>query len=260
MTKKTQHRKTIALFLVLWSLFLASCTPITDKRTVSMAKEDETEIVVLLHGILRSKYDMHFLNSLFEKNGYVTLNIMYPSREQNLEELSDFVHENITSSEHYSEDITLNFVTHSMGGLITRYYIAKRKPENLGKVIMLGPPNTGSEFADWLSETKVLAPIFKTIFGPAGQQLTTKYPHIDGDITYPLGVIAGNMSINPLAPWVLDGEHDGIVPVERTKIEGMADHIVIPATHSFMMFNPEVMEQALHFLQHSTFKHEENDG
>ncbi len=138
-----------------------------------MKEEPKKEMVILLHGILRSKLDMQFMNNLFEKNGFVTLNILYPSREQNLEGLSDFVHEQITSSPDYHDDITLNFVTHSMGGLIARYYIARKKPKNLGKVVMLGPPNTGSEFADWLSETKVLAPMFKTIFGPAGQQLTT---------------------------------------------------------------------------------------
>lgn len=222
-----------------------------------MKEEPKKEMVILLHGILRSKLDMQFMNNLFEKNGFVTLNILYPSREQNLEGLSDFVHEQITSSPDYHDDITLNFVTHSMGGLIARYYIARKKPKNLGKVVMLGPPNTGSEFADWLSETKVLAPMFKTIFGPAGQQLTTKHLHIDGDITYPLGIIAGNLSINPLAPWVLVGEHDGIVPVERTKIEGMTDHIVMSATHSFMMFNPDVMKQALYFLQNNKFKRDD---
>tara|TARA_R110001592_G_scaffold79054_5_gene236798 strand:+ start:14899 stop:15579 length:681 start_codon:yes stop_codon:yes gene_type:complete len=223
-----------------------------------MTDNNNKEMVVLLHGIFRSKLDMHFLNNLFAKNGYSTLNILYPSREQNLEDLSDFVHDKIINSPDYTENTTLNFVTHSMGGLITRYYIARRKPKYLGKVVMLGPPNTGSEFADWLSETKVLAPIFKTVFGPAGQQMTTHYAHIDGDITYPLGIIAGNLSINPLAPWVLHGEHDGIVPVERTKIEGMTDHIVMSATHSFMMFNAEVMEQALHFLKHSTFKRDDS--
>ncbi len=222
------------------------------------SSEEKTELVVLLHGILRSKTDMLFLTKFFEKRGYKTLNILYPSREQRLEGLSDFVHNKIITCPHYDENTTLNFVTHSMGGLITRYYIAREKPKNLGKVVMLGPPNTGSEFADWLSETEILAPIFKTVFGPASQQLTTDYEHIDDDITYPLGVIAGNMSINPLAPWVLDGEHDGIVPVERTKIEGMKDHIVMAATHSFMMFNTDVMKQALHFLQNEAFDHAAN--
>jgi triacylglycerol lipase len=222
-----------------------------------MSKKNKNELVILLHGILRSKIDMHFLNSHFEKNGYDTLNILYPSREKNLEDLSDFVQEKIQGCPQYhGMETIVHFVTHSMGGLITRYYIATHKPENLGSVVMLGPPNTGSEFADWLSETEILAPIFLSVFGPASAQLGTKYKHIDDDITYPLGVIAGNRSINPLAPWILNGEHDGIVPVERTKIKGMTDHIVMPATHSFMMFNNNVIDQALYFLQNQKFKHE----
>ncbi len=213
------------------------------------------ELVVLLHGILRSKTDMLPLAMYLEKQGYEVANILYPSREQSLEDLTEFVHDKISENEHYKNASKLHFVTHSMGGLIARYYIAKRHPDNLGKVVMLGPPNTGSEFADFLSETEILAPAFRAIFGPASEQLITGYEHIDDDIDYPLGVIAGNVSINPLAPWVLDGEHDGIVPVERTKIDGMADHIVIKATHTFMMFNPKVMEQVKHFLQNAAFSH-----
>lgn len=225
-----------------------------------MGNNQSKDLVVLLHGILRSKTDMALLSQFFKSHDYNTLNILYPSREKNLEELSDFVREKIESCPDYDGDTTIHFVTHSMGGLVTRYYIAREKPTNLGSVVMLGPPNTGSEFADWLSETEVLAPIFKTIFGPASAQLSTKYKHLETEIDYPLGVIAGNASVNPLAPWILDGEHDGIVPVERTKIEGMKDHIVMQATHSFMMFNKSVMEQALYFLQNEEFNHLANDG
>jgi len=213
------------------------------------------EFVVLLHGILRSKTDMLMLDKHLEKQGYYTANILYPSREMSLEDLTQFVTEKIENHPDYSADKTLHFVTHSMGGLIARYYIATHKPKNLGKVVMLGPPNTGSEFADFLSENEVLGPIFHGIYGPASKQLKTDYDHIDGDIDYPLGVIAGSASINPLAPWILEGEHDGIVPVERTKIEGMSDHIVIPTTHTFMMFNPTVMKQVEHFLKDGQFNH-----
>jgi len=220
-----------------------------------MNQPEKKDLVIFLHGILRSNMDMSFLQKFFKKRGCHTLNILYPSREQDIEGLSDFVHEEILKSPDYGDDVTIHFVTHSMGGLLARYYIARQKPKNLGKVVMLGTPNTGSEFADWLSDTKVLGPIFRNVFGPASAQLRTDYKHIDGDITYPLGVIAGSMSVNPLAPWVLVGEHDGIVPVERTKIEGMTDHIVMPATHSFMMFNKDVMAQALHFIEHDRFDH-----
>lgn len=212
--------------------------------------------VVLLHGILRSKTDMLMLDNALKKQGFYTANILYPSREMSLEEITAFVNENIENHPDYSPEKTLNFVTHSMGGLIARYYIATHKPENLGKVVMLGPPNTGSEFADFFHDHEIFGSIFKAIFGPASTQLKTDYEHIDGDIDYPLGVIAGSSSINPLAPWVLNGDHDGIVPIERTKIEGMTDHIVISATHTFMMFNLTVIEQTLHFLQNEKFKKE----
>lgn len=218
---------------------------------------NDSEYVVLLHGILRSKFDMLPLSKFLQDKGYLTLNILYPSRELSLEGLADFVDDKIKSDPRYHNGMTLHFVSHSMGGLITRYYIETYRPINLGKVVMLGPPNTGSEFADWLSEGKIFSPLFKTIYGPAGQQLRTDYQHIDKDITYPLGIIAGNVSLNPMAPWILPGAHDGIVPVDRTRLKGMTDHIVIPATHSFMMFNPAVMKQVHAFLLNAKFEHPE---
>lgn len=218
--------------------------------------EIKNEMVVFLHGILRNKIDMHPLSKFFQSKGYDTQNILYPSREQTLEDLSDFVHEKIINWDRYSATKTLHFVTHSMGGLIARYYIERHKPENLGKVVMLGPPNTGSEFADFLSDTKFIAPAFRTIYGPASAQLRTDYEHIDKKINYPLGVIAGNVSINPLASFILEGDHDGIVPVSRTYIDGMADHIIVPATHTFMMFSAPIMEQALSFIINGKFDHD----
>ena len=226
------------------------------RRKNKASPKPRNEHVILLHGILRSKTDMLPLKIYLEKNGYDVLNILYPSRKKSLEDLTEFVHEKITAATEKSG--RLHFVTHSMGGLIARYYIVKKNPENLGHVVMLGPPNTGSEFADFLKDHKVFAAAFRKIFGPASDQLTTKYALDGADITYPLGVIAGNKSINPLAPWVLPkkkvGAHDGIVPVERTKIKGMADHIVVPSTHTFMMFNPKVMRQVQYFLENGKFK------
>jgi len=194
------------------------------------------------------------LRNHFAKQGYQCINILYPSRSKNLTDLTKFVKDTIETDPSYSPNATLHFVTHSMGGLIARYYIATYSPQNIGKVVMLGPPNTGSEFADFLDENKFLGPMFHKIFGPAAKELTTGHKHIDDDIHYPLGIIAGNASINPLAPWILEKEHDGIVPVERTKIKGMTDHIVMRSTHTFMMFNKDVIKQVENFLKHEKFK------
>ncbi len=252
-----------------------------------MTKTKEKDLVVLLHGILRSKTDMLPLSKYLQNRGYETLNILYPSRKMSLEDLTTFVHNKITEHlesikqtdfspnkaqgsprgrSHASDAETLlggkygrlHFVVHSMGGLITRYYIHEHAPKNLGRVVMLSPPNTGSEFADALAANKLLSKPFRALFGPASAQLQTNYIHNIGKITYPLGIIAGSASINPLAPLFIPrpkvGAHDGIVPVERTKIDGMSDHIVLKTNHSLMMFNPKVMEQAVYFLENEEFK------
>ncbi len=212
------------------------------------------ELVVLLHGILRSRIDMAPLARHLRRRGYETLNILYPARRKNLESLVDYIDEKIRASSHDPDTTTIHFVTHSMGGLVARYYIASRRPKKLGRVVMLAPPNTGSEFADVLSTNKFLSRLYNKMFGPAGVQLTTAYRH-SGTIDFPLGIIAGTRSVNPLAFWGLKntGPHDGIVPVGRTKIEGMRDHILVPASHAFIMFRPDVMEQVEHFLKEEKF-------
>lgn len=212
------------------------------------------DLVVLLHGILRSKTDMLPLSLYLRGRGYETINVLYPSRRRSLEDLADYVHEKISASPYYREAPRLHFVAHSMGGIIARYYVAKYAPANLGKVVMLAPPNTGSEFADFLSGHPLLKNFYLKMFGPAGQQLGTARAKDYPLLSCPVGIIAGTRSINPLAIGVLPRGHDGIVTVERTRLPGMADHITLPVTHTFMMFNPEVMRQTLRFLQEGKFE------
>jgi pimeloyl-ACP methyl ester carboxylesterase len=211
------------------------------------------ETVVLLHGILRTGGSMRMIKYRLEREGYDVIAITYPSNKQTLEQITDYVHGELKLSDKFNKAGQVHFVTHSMGGLVTRYYLDRHRPAHLGRVVMMGPPNQGSEFADFMSEKKSLSKIFSKLFGPAGQQLRTGHEHDDDEIDYDVGVIAGSRSINPLAPWVLDGEHDGIVPVERTKIDGMKDHIVLPTSHSSMMYSPKVLRQISHFLKNGAF-------
>ncbi len=216
-----------------------------------------TKHIVLLHGILRNTVDLAPLSLFLKSKGYTTHPIHYPSTTLDIEQLSDFVAEEIKKDEKAANANKLYFVTHSMGGLITRYYLQKQRPPNLHRVVMIGPPNKGSEFADFFNESKTFSSIFNKLFGPAGKELGTKekLKNLDNDITYPLGVIAGDFSLNPLAPWVLHGEHDGIVPVENTKIDGMRDHIIVHAPHSLMILSPDVIKQTYYFLEHGHFQH-----
>lgn len=224
---------------------------------MSEQAEPRRETVVLLHGILDSGMKMRGMERYLKKEGFDTLNISYPSTAMALEDLADYLHEKLSMSGAFNGAAQVHFVAHSMGGLLTRYYLHKYRPDHLGRVVMGGTPNNGSEFADYMSTQPVLRPAFEKIFGPAGSQLRVAHRHDESmTVDYELGVIAGSQSFNPLSPLFLPGDNDGTVSVASTRIDGMADHIVLPAGHTFMMFYDSVQEQAAHFLRHGRFARE----
>ena len=147
----------------------------------------------------------------------------------------------------------MHFVTHSMGGILVRQFLRQNKIANLGRVVILGPPNSGSEIVDILQNM----PGFKVVNGPAGLQLSAKdhgLPNQLGPADFELGIIAGSRSINLVLSTLLPTPNDGKVSVESSKLEGMADHVTLPVTHTFMMRNPAVIEQVSTFLQEGKFK------
>ena len=149
-------------------------------------------------------------------------------------------------------DRGINFVTHSMGGILVRYYLKDNALPNLKNTVMLAPPNAGSEIVDALGGWH----IFRWINGPAGTQLGTakgNLPSSLGAVTYSVGVIAGSYSYNPLLSQIIPGADDGKVAVSKTRVAGMSDHIVLPVSHPFIMNNSEVIKQTLYFLDNGRF-------
>lgn len=212
--------------------------------------------VVLLHGLANSRLIMTRLERRLRADGYRTCNLSYPSCSAPIEALADRVNPELSKFA-AALDGKLHFVTHSMGGVVARTWIARARPKNLGRVVMIGPPNGGSEIADLLHRTRV----FRRIFGPAGQQMTTAEACARrdalGEPDYALGVIAGAGTINPLASWfILPRPNDGTVSVASTKVAGMADHIVVDASHSLLPLNGRVIEQVGHFLREGRFSRE----
>lgn len=209
--------------------------------------------VVLLHGIARGAESMQKIEAAFEKEGYTVLNLNYPSTAAPLEELREYIHPFIEKINIQKDGGQLHFVTHSMGGLVVRAYLQKYAPSNLGRVVMLAPPNQGSEVADFL--VRYANPVFKFFYGPAGQQLTTNFNResLLGPIFYPVGVIMGNRSFDPLSSWVIPGEDDGKVAVEKSKVGGMQAHKIIPTSHVFIMKNDDVIKNSIAFIQTGNF-------
>jgi pimeloyl-ACP methyl ester carboxylesterase len=208
--------------------------------------------VVLLHGIARSSASLAKLERALQGAGFKTLNLDYPSRTHTLEELAAVIHGPI---ERFLDGGigTLHFVTHSMGGLVARAYITRYRPAQLGRVVMLGPPNEGCEIADFLGRFA----FYRRYFGPAGGQIGTRRDaHLRavlGVVDFPLGVIAGDRTLYPVSWLLISGANDGRVSVARTKAAGMAGHLTIHATHTFMMRNAAVIRQSLAFLREGRF-------
>ena len=208
--------------------------------------------VVLLHGISRTALSFRKMQAALDAAGFATLNLDYASRRHPLETLAGYIHPAI---EHFAARLTgeLHFVGHSMGGLLTRAYIAKHRPQRLGRVVMLGTPNGGSEIAD---RYRNFWP-YRAFFGPAGQQLGTQrdaaVAAILPPVDYSVGIIAGDRSIYPLASALLPKPNDGRVSVENTKLDGMNDHVVIHSAHPFLMRNGDAIAQTIAFLRDGKF-------
>jgi pimeloyl-ACP methyl ester carboxylesterase len=209
--------------------------------------------VVLLHGIARTSRSLNTFATALQASGFATLNLDYASRKKPLATLAADIHPDITA---FASNLggPVHFVAHSMGGLLTRIYVARYRPAALGRVVMLGTPNGGSEVADLL---KGLA-LYRAFYGPAGQQLTTVQ---DADLTslpppdYAVGIIAGVHSIDPIASrFILPRPNDGRVSVHSAQLANMTDHTTVRASHSGLLRHRVAINQTISFLRDGRFK------
>lgn len=211
------------------------------------------ELVVLLHGLARGPSSMSSLEEAFKKDGYRVLNLDYPTSKHQMEKLTnDYLHQALLNN-NAPAATKLHFVGHSMGGIIARHYIAKYKPDNLGRVVTLGTAHRGSELADSVNNFGLM----RKIFGRALEQLAPDsefMQNLSTEINYELGVIAGNFSLNPVTSLLMvPGSDDGTVSIESTKIRGMKEHVVIKSAHGFLPKNKEAIEYSLNFIKYGSF-------
>lgn len=209
------------------------------------------DCVVLLHGLARSDGSMEEMAERLLEAGFFVVNHDYPSTKHRIEELSRSVIPEATAE--CPQESRVNFVTHSLGGILVRYYLEYHELDNLGRVVMLGPPNQGSQVVDAMAEL----PGFELLNGPAGLQLGTEQtsiPNSLGGADFEVGIIAGTRSINLILSQLLPNPDDGKVSVEATKLEGMADHLTVPVSHPFLMKDEEVILQTIHFLRYGQFQ------
>jgi pimeloyl-ACP methyl ester carboxylesterase len=209
--------------------------------------------VVLLHGLGRTDLSMYFIERELSERGYRVFNVGYPSTEHSIEYLAEDELGPALAGCCVGSNDTIHFVTHSMGGIVLRYYLEKHEIENLGRVVMISPPNKGTELADWVAENEFL----ESVLGPSVEELGTgaeSVPRRLGPVDFELGIIAGDRSLNPLFSRLIPGEDDGKVSVEATKVPGMSDFLVVAHSHTYIMMNDDVVEQVAYFLEHGRFR------
>lgn len=217
-----------------------------------MGKHNYNQHVIVLHGLGRTSLSMWWLSRRLKRSGYRVHNINYPSTRHGIQYLAEQYLSPIVDGIRNAKRI--HFVTHSLGGILVRQYLQNHSLPAGSRIVMLAPPNRGSEVADRLMDWK----LYQWMDGPAGQQLGTgrkSLPRQLNPVDYEIGVIAGtNPNYLPTSHWIA-GSNDGLVSVESTRLQEMKDFIVVDCGHTLIMNNPQVIQQIIHFFEHGRFLH-----
>jgi len=215
-----------------------------------MLPSDET--VVLLHGILNPALIMAPIARRLRREGYQVINWGYPARSRMIEEHAAGLDALVRRID---GDGPIHFVGFSLGGIISRYYLTHYDSPRAGRLVMIGSPNLGTEKVDvfyprgwfrWLYGTKSMAQLRasnRRFFEEMG------VPRVE------FGVIAGGRGDDVGFDRLLDGDNDGAVSVRSAKLDGAADFILLPHTHTVLALAPATVRQVATFLRHGRFDH-----
>jgi pimeloyl-ACP methyl ester carboxylesterase len=200
--------------------------------------------VILAHGIIRSSKSFRGMRDELQKQGYLVIGFDYPSTQISITEAAQHLASVIESLEGIEQ---IDFVVHSMGGLVVRAYLAKHADKRIKRMVMMGVPNLGAKMADQLKKN----PLYKLFYGPAGQQLVSSDDGLIAKLPTPkfeFAIIAGGKgTINGYNP-IIPGDDDGTVQVASTRLPGAADFMTVRCLHSFLMFNDEAVASTVRFL------------
>jgi triacylglycerol lipase len=257
---KANHFRTFAnVLFVLFLLPLAGCSKRTFLIKEPSIKNIRDECVVLLHGLGRSYRSMNGMQEILAAAGYHTVSLNYPSTKKNIESIAGEDFPPAIDQCREFNPAAIHFVTHSLGGIVVRKVFSENRPEKLGRVVMLSPPNRGSAVVDKLRNWR----LYVWLNGPAGQQLSTaadSVPNQLGRVDYPVGIITGDRHafFDAWFSFLSPGKDDGKVSVERAKVDGMSDFLLVHESHPFIMDSGYVQDETVYFLINGAFRHQKD--
>jgi len=245
--------RVLPVFTILTVFVLVSLEACVSIPRIAFSKAgDPTECVVLLHGLNRSWRAMQPMAESLRKAGFSTANVDYPSQAGSVEILAPLAVESGLQECRRAGAERIHFVTHSIGGILLRYSHQQNPIPDLGRVVMLAPPNQGSEVID-ITRGWPTTGIFA---GKAGMQMGTDANSIPaqlGPVDFELGVIAGTSTINPFMSAMLPNPDDGKVSVANTKVAGMDDFLIVGRSHHYIISSDIVMRNTAAFLRSGSF-------
>ena len=217
-----------------------------------ISRNDSKKCVVLLHGLRSSSFIWGKLEKSLQVNGYSVLKVDYPSSKYTIQTLAEkSIGEALQKCRAAGVD-TISFVAHSMGNILLRYYLQEHDIPELFRIVMLSPPNQGSEIVDKFENHK----LFQIVNGPAGMQLGAKEDGFVKSLPIPnceFGIITGRKSLNWIASVFIPGKDDGRVSLQNAKLEGMKGFKVVKSNHHFIMKNKIAVRSAVDFLNYGYF-------
>ena len=240
------------------------------------------DFLVLLHGIYGKSSDMESIAQNFKDN-YRIINIQYPTTKETAEEISDlYIEPNIENikeqifsenfhkkienqyyeiaensnkiNKNFNQNVKINFVAHSMGTGILRYYLKENPLENLGKVVFISPPSHGSHLADVPFVDKL-----PSMLGKVVPQFSTKkdsFVNQLGEPDYDYMILIGNKTNNPLYSMIIRGKDDGMVPLKTAKMKSDNFKIIENTTHTSILKDKRTMKEISEFFKSSDLKEE----
>ena len=208
------------------------------------------ECAFVLHGFGRGPRSMRSLAQRLSRAGYTVYNVDYPSMREDFPRLVGRLAAEVDSEAPGCS--TVHFVGYSLGALLVRDYLGRHAVPKLGRVVMIGPPNHGSEIVDSLGAGWLM----RRLLGPVASRLGTSKDSIPNQLgrpDFPLGVIAGDRIISPLGWLLLPRPHDGTVSVTSARLDGMTDFLLVHRSHTFMIDAREIADQTIAFLRQGRF-------
>ena len=221
-------------------------------------KEFNNEVVILLHGMGRTRHSMEGLGAyLQDASEYSAIHFSYASTRDRIESHAKALRNVIRQLKGVRK---VHFVGHSMGNLVLRSFLAdiesmhatETSMPDIGRIVMLAPPNNGSALARRLADNE----LFRIVAGTGGAELADRWPEVVRQLPTPtvdFGIIAGRSGHPLLSNPLLPGEDDLVVTIEETKLGGASDFRVAPVIHTLIMDDAEVKKYVLSFLQHGYF-------